>query len=283
MEQQSDVTLFAKTAVQKLNAFSVSHFEVQPGVTDIRSDNSYDVVFNGGSIIQFSPEHGDSGILTCPPAAILFILHPFSTKQVQFETSAKLFRMAVDPALMVEWFGSEKVDFTQEHNLSSPFLIQLLAALSSEISKGQIIEKRYAASIAMAVVNELYCQFRASGKKCFSPKGKLSSQQMKKVIDFVKSSLHSEIHLSSMANEVHLSDFHFSRLFRHTFGITPYQYVLQGKIEYAKTLLRHYPRSLSQIAHSLNFTDQSHFTNVFKKLTGICPSDFAMNRVKSAA
>jgi AraC-like DNA-binding protein len=283
MEQQPGVTLFEKSSSEKINAFTFSHFEVEPGIADIMSGNSYELIFNSGPLVQFSNLQHNPNIVGCAPASILFILAPYSKNPIHFTTRGKLSRMVIDASFMIDWFGSEKVDFTSDQNLSSTILTQLLTLLNSEISKVQIIERRYTHAIAMAVVNELYCQFRASGKKCFSPKGKLSALQMKKVIDLVKSSLHSEIHLSTMASEVHLSEFHFSRLFRNTFGISPYQYVLQGKIEYAKTLLRHYPRSLSQIAHSLNFTDQSHFTNVFKKITGICPSEFAMNRVKSVA
>jgi AraC family transcriptional regulator len=268
--------------LQTLQGFAFEQIELTQGINCITSANAYEVIFNSGAGVRFVPENGHASV-ACNTGSIVFILSPYSTKEFTIQEPGNFFRLYIDREFLASWFGSERLDFVTDANVSSEFLAQCMTALFSEATKPQIIEKRYITSIAMVVVNELYCQFRASGKKCFSPKGKLSPQQMKKVIDFVKSSLHAEIHLSAMANEVHLSDFHFSRLFRNTFGISPYQYVLQVKVEYAKTLLRHYPRSLSQIAHSLNFTDQSHFTNVFKKLTGICPSDFAMNRVKSVA
>lgn len=280
MIPQLKLTASTDTSFHEINGFRFEHQDPDIGALTIATETFYEVIFNCGGVINYRYDHGAA---VCGSGNILCILSPGSIKQFILETPAKLLRLYIKPEFMQEWFGNEKIDFVSEGDIKSPLITQLMTSLSIEVSRSAIIERRYTMSIAMAVVNELYCQFRASGKKSFSPKGKLSAHQMKKIIDLVKSLLHSDIHLSTMASEVHLSEFHFSRLFRNTFGISPYQYVLQVKVEYAKTLLRNYPRSLSQIAHSLNFTDQSHFTNVFKKLTGICPSDFAMNRIKSVA
>jgi AraC-like DNA-binding protein len=281
MSQHLKISSSSDTAVEKIDGFTFDLIELTPGAVALPTDESYQIIFNCGSDSRHSEER--NGKVMISPGNIIFILAPHSRKDLTLHAGGSFLRMRIEREFLAGWFGGDNIDFQTDTTLSSVILAQLMTMLFTEASKPQIIERRYTLSVAMAVVNELYCQFRASGKKSFSPKGKLAPQQMKKVIDFVKSSLHAEIHLATMANEVHLSEFHFSRLFRNTFGISPYQYVLQCKVEYAKTLLRHYPRSLSQIAHSLNFTDQSHFTNVFKKLTGICPSDFAMNRVKSVA
>jgi AraC-like DNA-binding protein len=133
-----------------------------------------------------------------------------------------------------------------------------------------IYERQYLSTLTMAAFNAMYCERHG----IFAPKAQLSAGQIVRIAEFVRHSLHHDVHLRQMANEANLSEFHFSRMFRNTFGISPYQFVLKMKIERAKGIMASYPKSLSQIAHSLHFTDQAHFTNVFKKITGLRPTEY---------
>ncbi|MEM5593918.1 helix-turn-helix transcriptional regulator [Niallia circulans] len=62
-------------------------------------------------------------------------------------------------------------------------------------------------------------------------------------------------------------------------GIPISEYIQQMKIEEAKKLMTFAEHSLSDIHALLNFTDQSYFTKVFKKYTGITPKQFRKNTV----
>ena len=68
-----------------------------------------------------------------------------------------------------------------------------------------------------------------------------------------------------------LSPFHFSRLFKGSTGLTPHQYVLRWRVEESKRLLRHSNMEIADIAQRLRFSDQSHFTSLFHRLTGETP------------
>ncbi|KAB8321278.1 helix-turn-helix transcriptional regulator [Tolypothrix campylonemoides VB511288] len=57
-------------------------------------------------------------------------------------------------------------------------------------------------------------------------------------------------------------------------GVTPYQYVLQQRIERAKVLLRHRERAISDIALECGFANQSHFTKHFRQFTGMTPKAY---------
>jgi AraC family transcriptional regulator len=117
-------------------------------------------------------------------------------------------------------------------------------------------------------------EYAADGKKSFAPKGKLSSHQLKTIIDYTWSAIRENLQLQEMAKQVHLSPFHFARQFKRTLGISPYQFVLQLKIEHAKMTMKKCKGSIIDTAHELNFADQAHFSNTFKKVTGISPRKY---------
>ena len=57
-------------------------------------------------------------------------------------------------------------------------------------------------------------------------------------------------------------------------GLTISEYIINAKIEEAKTLLKETDYNVLDIAVLLNFANSSHFSNSFKKITGMAPSDY---------
>ena len=85
--------------------------------------------------------------------------------------------------------------------------------------------------------------------------------------DFLKLSI------AQMAQRLHLSRFHFMRLFQASTGWTAHAYQLNCRIQQARQRLRDQD-SLSHIAHDLGFADQSHFQRVFKAHTAATPKQY---------
>ncbi|MBD0270102.1 MAG: helix-turn-helix transcriptional regulator, partial [Cyanobacteria bacterium Co-bin8] len=68
--------------------------------------------------------------------------------------------------------------------------------------------------------------------------------------------------------------FHFCRLFKESMGVTPYQYLLQMRIEQAKQLLLKDNSRVAEVAVETGFADQSQLSRHFKRLVGISPKQF---------
>jgi AraC family transcriptional regulator len=95
---------------------------------------------------------------------------------------------------------------------------------------------------------------------------------LKRVTDFVQENLSADIHLSDLAGLVYLSERHFIRAFHATTGTTPYQYVLEKRLQACAERLRgDDDRSVAEIAKSMRFNSPSHFTVSFRARYGVTP------------
>jgi AraC-like DNA-binding protein len=99
----------------------------------------------------------------------------------------------------------------------------------------------------------------------------LALKMLKTAIEYIQDNLQHELSLDGMARVVGLSPFYFAHSFKATTGIPPYRYVLQCRIERAKSLLRESSLSIAEIAYEVGFGNQSHMTTVFRKTLQVTP------------
>lgn len=95
-------------------------------------------------------------------------------------------------------------------------------------------------------------------------RGGLAPSLQKKLIDYIEAHLSSPLTLQELANQAHLSTFHFAKMFRLSMGMPPHGFVAKRRVERAKHLLRNSPCELSQIAQECGYASQSHFNRAFK-------------------
>jgi AraC-like DNA-binding protein len=164
--------------------------------------------------------------------------------------------------------------------MEDDFMFDILTKLFEQILDDHPVEKMYMETLVVSLLLHVGICYSHPYKKIFAPKGKLSAGQLMNVASCTRDSMNTNISLSLLASAAHLSPFHFSRVFRSTMRKSPYQYVLRSKIEYAQKIMQQQQKSLSDIAYALNFTDQAHFSNTFKRITGVCPKAFLQSRIQ---
>ncbi len=99
----------------------------------------------------------------------------------------------------------------------------------------------------------------------------LQKWRLKRVIDHVDGHLARRITLADMAAAAGLTRMHFAAQFRTAMGMRPHDFVLRRRIDRARELLGDPERTLVDVALSVGFQTQAHFTTVFKRFAGETP------------
>lgn len=102
----------------------------------------------------------------------------------------------------------------------------------------------------------------------------LTNRQMHRIRDFVEANLETDIRLDMMAAVCGRSTEYFVRVFKATAGVSPYQYVLNLRIERAKALLGVEGTSIADVALQCGFSHQEHLTRMFRRFTGVTPGRY---------
>jgi AraC-like DNA-binding protein len=80
--------------------------------------------------------------------------------------------------------------------------------------------------------------------------------------------------ISTLAKVAHVSEAHFIRVFRATFGETPHRYLQRRRIERAMFLLRESERSVPEISFDVGFTSLGTFSRTFSEIVGDPPTTY---------
>ena len=118
---------------------------------------------------------------------------------------------------------------------------------------------------------------RHSGANDFV-RGGLVPWQVIRVRAYIDSNLHRAIHIRDLSAVVRRSSAHFSRKFKQSFGESPHAYVRRKRLENACHLMISSAASLSEIALSAGFSDQSHLCRLFRQAFRQSPASWRRER-----
>lgn len=107
--------------------------------------------------------------------------------------------------------------------------------------------------------------------------GGLSPYQLSQVFNYIEAHLDENLKLENLAQLLDISQFHFSRLFKQSVGLSPHQYLIEQRIERAKQLLKKTNQSILDIALNCGFSSHSHLSKQFRQVTGMTPKAYRMN------
>ena len=83
--------------------------------------------------------------------------------------------------------------------------------------------------------------------------------------------VHKKLNLDELAEELHMSKSNMIRIFKKAYGVTPYEYLIEQRLETAKILLKDTKLTIKEIADKLVFFDEHYFSSIFLKKVGVRP------------
>lgn len=106
---------------------------------------------------------------------------------------------------------------------------------------------------------------------------KYKKEKIKKVIDYMNENYYGNISCDEMSELIQTNKFILIRSFKAETGRTPYEYLMDLKIEKAKKMLKENTYSITEISMMCGFSSHSHFTYTFKKKTGMSPTKYRIH------
>src|SRR5258706_9094130 len=99
----------------------------------------------------------------------------------------------------------------------------------------------------------------------------LAPRKLDRVLGYIEEHIAEMIGVRQLAGTVYMSRFHFTRMFKEATGKPPHAFVTLKRMERAKYLLSNSELALVQVAASVGYQTQAHFTGVFHKHVGVTP------------
>jgi AraC family transcriptional regulator len=141
----------------------------------------------------------------------------------------------------------------------------LVRLLEEEAQSGGHSGLLYVEHIAHALSLRLLSCKREKEEIC-SPDNRLSPLRLRRVIEKMRVDLGSELTLKALAMESGYSSNHFLRMFRASTGVSPYQYLLNLRVETAQAMLKDRSTKLIDIALACGFSSHAQFSRVFRRV-----------------
>jgi AraC family transcriptional regulator len=141
----------------------------------------------------------------------------------------------------------------------------------------------YADCIGIAIIARLLASANRTTTAERPKAGELARWRLKRAIDYFEAQIANPVSLADVASSAGLTRMHFAAQFRAATGLRPHEYLLRRRIERAQEMLAETGLSLVDIALSVGFKTQSHFTTVFKRYAGQPPRAWRESRGAVAA
>ncbi|MBD3885278.1 helix-turn-helix transcriptional regulator [Phormidium tenue FACHB-886] len=171
----------------------------------------------------------------------------------------------------------DRLELRLEFQTRDPQLEAIGMMLLAELRQDNLGGKLYIESLANVLAVHLLRQYTAPKSRFIVYESGLSQRQLLQVVEYINEYLHQDIKLTDLAAELRISQSHFSHRFKQSIGMTPYQYLLQQRIERAKQLLKQSDQSIMDIALLCGFNNHSHLSKQFRQLTGMTPKAYREN------
>ena len=207
-------------------------------------------------------------------------IHPSHTGvRWKWDTRLNFLMMTLDPAFLeriaVETFGLEAghVELLHVEGKHDPAISSIASALLREVLNGDMGGRVLAESLANVLAVHLLRNYAGRAARPMTDAAAVPARAVSDAVRFIDANYARELSLADIGEAARLSPFHLARVFKKATGVSPHRYLVQVRVNAARTLLTSGAgrRSLADVAAAVGFSDQSHLTRQFKRVLGLTP------------
>jgi len=177
----------------------------------------------------------------------------------------------ISPAQIVP----DNCTFTETYHIKDPNLEHIFKLLLSEIQAGNQNGKLFIENIVSVLAFHLVKNYsKEQSPRLINNINGFTGKELEKAFYYIDKNLSEKFKIENLADEFGTDKFSFIKRFKSSTNVTPHQFIIKKKLERSKNFLKEDSLSLTDITYMLNFSDQSHFSNSFKKMYGMTPLEF---------
>jgi len=183
------------------------------------------------------------------------------------------------PKACVEDFTQDsraRIEVRQEETFRDPRLMRQIICLWHDLTGDAPASRTFADQVMREILCTLAWRTGAHIPARHA-RERLATHTVRRLRDYVESSLAEDLDVTMMANVAGVSPAHFARAFAATIGMTPYHYVMSRRLARAHEMLERTDSSALDIALAVGFKTASHFTARFHREFGVTPSEIRRN------
>lgn len=222
----------------------------------------------GGELIYRGASHET-------PKISLFVVHPGEVHANRSETGCSFRSIYIKPQIVKDALASSDGECRNLPFFSDPMIFDkeiiadYLKFHNSLENSDTTLERE---TVMLEMITKLVERYASCEKNLAEIFGK-EHKAVGKVRDYIVANYDQNISLKKLSKLVNLSPYHLNRVFSEEIGMPPHAFQTQVRIAKAKEMIKR-GVSLSDVALSAGFADQSHFNRHFKRLMKITPGEY---------
>ena len=166
---------------------------------------------------------------------------------------------------IMEAVGKKSFFIKAEEN---PMIVTMIRAIFEEMQQKGAHYRECVRGIAYALLFEIA---RFNGREAWQTIGKGVSLQLESAIEYVEKNYPNDFKIADLANECHMSETHFRRIFQEKMNMTPVEYVNFVRVRKACELIDKTDISMEDVAEKVGFITPSTFNRNFRRIIGTSP------------
>jgi AraC family transcriptional regulator len=228
-----------------------------------------------GPYCKYWRENGRERYVTVCPREVAMLSPNQELVGNRWDAPCRLLVVGIDPDRLNEVLGDElagrPAEFSGIPTTSDDILRRMLHRLRSEVEWGYPEGRLFGESMLVSLAAYTLPRYGVSKPVLKSYRRGLSTPRLRRVLEYIDTSIADELGLVDLATVAGLSSYHFGKLFKLSMGQSVHQYVLDRRMQCASQLLAREKLSLSAVGAQVGLSNPSHFSAAFHRKLGMSP------------